>query len=105
MWNDGKNYTFVYAHLQSLIGSAPRNVAVDEMIFISGCTGTLEDQECTVGLIIAVVGNLITYILSCLGQMEGLTLSIGWIGIWNTQTTKHVRNVSLKGRVRSSTVS
>lgn len=38
-WKDGENYTFVYAHLQSLQGSARRNVAVGETICKSNCTG------------------------------------------------------------------
>ena len=38
-WNDGKNYTFVYAHLHSLVGSAPRKVNLGETICTSGCSG------------------------------------------------------------------
>lgn len=38
-WNDGRNYTFVYAHLESVIGSAPRKVKVGEAICKSDCTG------------------------------------------------------------------
>lgn len=35
----GRNYTFVYAHLNQLVGAAPRNVRVGEVICRSGCTG------------------------------------------------------------------
>lgn len=33
------NFTFVYAHLDSLIGNAPRRVTAGEVICTSGCTG------------------------------------------------------------------
>lgn len=32
-------FTFVYAHLDSLVGSAPRNVSAGEVIATSGCSG------------------------------------------------------------------
>ena len=38
-WNDGNNYTFVYAHLERLIGTSPRTVKVGEVICRSDCTG------------------------------------------------------------------
>ncbi len=38
-WKDGKDYTFVYAHLKALVGSAPRNVQVGETICKANCTG------------------------------------------------------------------
>ncbi len=39
-WNDGLHYTFVYAHLQSLVGSAPRTInGAWENICKTNCTG------------------------------------------------------------------
>lgn len=39
-WNDGKDYTFVYAHLQSVVGKAPRTInGRFEALYKSDCTG------------------------------------------------------------------
>ena len=80
-WNDGNNYTFVYSHLDSLLGSAPRNVALEEDICTSGCSGNAGGPGMYCGVDNRCGGRSDHLHLELFGPNGGID-PIGWLG-WN----------------------
>lgn len=93
-WRDKKNYTFVYAHLQSLSGSAPRNVSVGETICKSDCTGNAGGSGMFCGTDNPCNGRSDHVHLELFGP-SGRVDPITWLG-WNVKYADDNRCVSCR---------
>lgn len=79
-WKDGANYTFVYAHLHSLVGSNPRRVKVGEEICTAGCTGNAGGPGMYCGVPNRCGGRSDHLHLELFGP-NGRIDPIGWLGL------------------------
>ena len=97
-WNDGGNYTFVYAHLESLVGNAPREVSLGATICRSGCSGNAGGPGMYCGVDNVCGGRSDHLHLELFGP-DGRIDPIRWLG-WQLKYANDNRCVECKPKAR-----